>query len=225
MTCNERNASRVYSRYHGSVYGDGIYTANNPFAFHGRYGETCILVARLQGNRFCTDKRRDPLRFNDADCDAINIDTVVGGSQSGFDQQVLLKTSSQCIPLMYFSSLMVDRLQDHGLENDRIHNIHKLLQEKIDHFFNDDKQTVVNQIFPSDGKFDNFHIKNIPRKRKRREGVDNYVIDEDRSCCSQTPRRKKAKPSAPSVLVNPLINQLINQLKDLKLDNWQKTEQ
>jgi hypothetical protein len=48
LTRSDRNTQQVNSFFHGSIFGDGIYTANNPDNFSS-YGNTGLLVARLPG--------------------------------------------------------------------------------------------------------------------------------------------------------------------------------
>lgn len=49
LTKADRKSRKVESSInHGSQFGDGVYTANNPYAFK-RYGNVGLIVARLQG--------------------------------------------------------------------------------------------------------------------------------------------------------------------------------
>ena len=46
----ERKANKIKSKHNGSAYGEGIYTARDVSFFHGsRYGDMCLMVARLKG--------------------------------------------------------------------------------------------------------------------------------------------------------------------------------
>jgi hypothetical protein len=48
LTTSERRSHNIKAKKdHGETYGEGIYTAANPFAYHGTYGDVGVLVARL----------------------------------------------------------------------------------------------------------------------------------------------------------------------------------
>ena len=48
LTKADRESRKVASSFHGSVFGDGIYTSENPTAFQD-YGDVGLLVGRLKG--------------------------------------------------------------------------------------------------------------------------------------------------------------------------------
>ena len=94
LTHNERNASGVQSNYNGSVYGDGVYTGNNPFAFSS-YGNVGLLLARLKGkvgkeeidwrqitSSACGQDKDNPVDIDeDEPAPSVDPDTVVGNKQ------------------------------------------------------------------------------------------------------------------------------------------------
>lgn len=56
LTKQERTQQAISASYHGAVYGDGVYTADNPFAF-ASYGDTGLICAILKGREFDQRKR------------------------------------------------------------------------------------------------------------------------------------------------------------------------
>lgn len=98
----EREESNIESRFHGSKYGDGIYSAKSSLAFDKRYGEVGIVVVRLEGSvafhpntrRLCAD---DPF------------DTLV--VDQGTDREFsITKSAGQVLPLFEFYSGTCDTL-------------------------------------------------------------------------------------------------------------------
>ena len=124
----------VASRNNGAVFGNGVYTGDNPFTF-SVYGNTCLLVARLQGsavrapiflsddkidaNTIIGDKFSHPVRFNDD-----------GWPISGNQHETVLRSSSQCLALVRFSKSLLDSTKGkesvQSLQNSQqnIFNIH-----------------------------------------------------------------------------------------------------
>jgi hypothetical protein len=94
----------------GIALGDGIYTGNNPQVF-SHYGTVGILVARLKGRT-----RHSQLW---SECDTVET-----------RQMVVLKSSSQCIPLVHFPKSIVEPLLF------TIARFHDALQNATDEFFN-----------------------------------------------------------------------------------------
>ena len=98
------------SRNHGSVFGNGCYTGNNPYDF-SRYGDTCLLVARLQGSTARVPKY---LPRNEE----VIADTIIGNKiehpirigQDGWPvsgYEVVLRSSSQCSSLIMFGKSLI----------------------------------------------------------------------------------------------------------------------
>jgi hypothetical protein len=88
LTKKDRDSRNVSAQHNGSAYGDGVYTCDNPRGtWNQRYGNTGLLVARLQG-------KTGSIRDKNPD----NIHTVI--SQS--NKWAVLKTSEQCIALFQY---------------------------------------------------------------------------------------------------------------------------
>ena len=128
----------------GAFFGDGIYTANNPFAFH-HGGAEGLLVVRIQGiTRRAVQAQ--PLVPRDG-----SFDTIIGNKAKSsapascvdhYDEVVLLN-SSQCLPLIQYSSRII-RSSPHatGADTDSpIRIFHIAMQQIVDEFFNEGKST------------------------------------------------------------------------------------
>jgi hypothetical protein len=121
------------TQMHGMALGDGIYTGNNPDEF-SRFGTVGILVARLKGQT-CHPRPR----LYDPNCD----DTVEYAVNDDLSRQmVVLKSSSQCIPLVHFSKSMIIQRTTTAAPflsaQDVIALFHDELQNIVDEFFNKD---------------------------------------------------------------------------------------
>ncbi|KAL7531827.1 hypothetical protein ACHAXR_004260, partial [Thalassiosira sp. AJA248-18] len=139
LSKDDRKTEKVVSsRSHGSVFGNGCYTGNNPFDF-ARYGDTCLMVARLQGstarvprllpmeaklgaNTIIGNKIVHPVRLGQQD----------GWPLSGAQDEVVLKTSSQCLALIRFSKPLIYTKEG----RDCIEFMKNSLQEILDVGFN-----------------------------------------------------------------------------------------
>ena len=123
MTKGERKSQRITSSTkHGSVFGDGIYTGNNPKSFR-KYGSIGLLVARLQGNTV-----KVPYTLQHKTIQA-NTNTVIGDKMlhlSGTHataggavawpktdkyHEIVLRSSSQCLPMVKFDGSMTAQAQ------------------------------------------------------------------------------------------------------------------
>jgi hypothetical protein len=114
LSKDDRTQEKVLaSTNNGAVFGNGVYTGDNPFTF-SVYGNTCLLVARLQGsavrapvflsneqkidaNTIIGDKFSHQIRFNDD-----------GWPISGYQHETVLRSSSQCLALVQFSKSLLD---------------------------------------------------------------------------------------------------------------------
>jgi len=168
MTHAERQANSVNSQYNGSVFGDGVYTGNGPFAFRG-YGDVGLLIARMKG----VAKRREMVIG--AAGTSVDADTVIGNKRSQltmqtsfsrahrrvmdnegeisdeedengdrYEDEVVLQNSSQVIPMIRYSANLIDPndlLEGPG--NTQIHAFHAALKEVVDDFFNEGRRTWV----------------------------------------------------------------------------------
>ena len=131
LTKADRLSSGIHSSFHGLNFGDGIYTSNNPYA-STRYGEVGLIVARLQGNAF---------RFNDRRLQYQNATTIVGnwqaraycgGKWSDPDpyDEIVLKTSSQCLPLVRYSRT------EYRKDSQHVHRCAVKMTRLVDELFN-----------------------------------------------------------------------------------------
>ena len=136
----ERQASSIKSCFNGATFGDGIYTASNPFAYHGfAGGEIGLFVLRLKGQaeRFETSTQ---LTLDDAD-------TILG--RNATDEVTVLRSSSQCVALVQFPSELVSITTDDTPGNKMVYKYHCLLQELVDKHLNFPEKTQVQELLPS----------------------------------------------------------------------------
>jgi deltex-like protein len=120
LTKSERAQACVQVlKNHGSVFGDGVYTANNPIAWSG-YGAVGLIVARLQGANV-----RVPfaLKVHNFQVDG-NINTIVGDKitdamkenkdfdddgwpTNDYNHEVVLRSSTQVLPLVKYNKPLI----------------------------------------------------------------------------------------------------------------------
>ena len=142
LTRKDRDSQKVQSASHGSVFGDGIYTANNPNNF-SNYGNTGLLVARLTGEMVRVARSLLPSMAVDATTNTIIGDKMINatGSQSlGKDNwplsdayhEIVLRSSAQCLPVISFDS----RTRQSNEGNKCIDAMEKGLQSIFDKLFN-----------------------------------------------------------------------------------------
>ncbi|CAB9524731.1 expressed unknown protein [Seminavis robusta] len=127
LTKADRDEKGVASNFNGSVWGDGVYSGNNPFSF-ARFGDTGLLVARLHGTK--NPACRGGGGFVG--------DTAIA-SQGTPHEMVILRQSSQCVPLLRFKRPVNPDDDVDGA----IWHAHRRLQGVVDAFFNDGAKTVV----------------------------------------------------------------------------------
>jgi hypothetical protein len=131
LSKDDRTQEKVLaSTNNGAVFGNGVYTGDNPFTF-SVYGNTCLLVARLQGsavrapvflsneqkidaNTIIGDKFSHQIRFNDD-----------GWPISGYQHETVLRSSSQCLALVQFSKSLLDSTK--GKESVQSNQLSELL--------------------------------------------------------------------------------------------------
>ena len=173
MTHAERQAASVTSNYNGSVYGDGVYTGNGPFAFRA-YGDVGLIVARMKG---VVERIEMGTARKDS---SAGIDTVIGNKRpkggyvmptafsrsvrrvmenegeisdeedengDRYEDEVVLQKSSQVIPLIRYSAELLDPSQMESPGNEQLHTFHAALQIVIDDFFNEGRRTWVKDYF------------------------------------------------------------------------------
>ena len=147
MNATGQKANNVIPNLRGSRFGEGIYTANYPFKF--KYcGEVGVLVARLKGHT---------LQWSRGTRVMDQADTVLGNKEnsdySGYDHlgmydEIVLRNSAQCIPLMQYCSSLIKSDDNCWVGNEVVHLYHCELQAVIDKTFNDGEETLVQRIFP-----------------------------------------------------------------------------
>lgn len=95
-------------------YGHGIYTANNPFSFHIA-GSVGLIVCRLQG-KTARVRNSAGYRTRKVDFDSVNtFNTFIGDKTSTREhwptsdrfREVVLRSSSQCVPTIIFDRSML----------------------------------------------------------------------------------------------------------------------
>ena len=143
MSKPERLTNKMGKQKGGAYFGEGIYTGRNPEAF-SQYGDTCILVAILEGR----SKYVQHGEFSEG------FDTVIGNKVTPkdlyyssplvdpeykpFHDEVVLKESGQCLPLLRFSrqdfSYSLFDTPDRNLQN--VWKCHEELQAVLDKFLN-----------------------------------------------------------------------------------------
>jgi deltex len=116
----------------GGTFGDGIYTGNNPFSYHAFAGsDVCLLTARLKGTTATIDEEST----HPANSTSRTANTILGRA-GGSDEVCVLKSSAQCIPLVWFQADLIDLYSDDHLGHAMVHQYHCVLQRIIDECFN-----------------------------------------------------------------------------------------
>ena len=142
MTKGDRRSQNIQSaNMHGSTFGDGVYTCNNPIASRN-YGSVGLLVARLKGNtvRIRQSLKSDhilPAETNTIIGDKIHNTSCYGDwpSTDHFHEYVL-RSSSQCIPLIKYETGI---LESPDGEKCVLH-VQSSLQGLLDELFNEKSQ-------------------------------------------------------------------------------------
>jgi hypothetical protein len=129
----------------GQTYGDGIYTGDNPFAYHDmHYGKTGVLVARIGGTVKVTEDIDNVMDYNGPlDHDSLRVVRA--------DERVnmsVLRKSAQCLALASFDGDMVNKTEAATSGNRAIAKFHRHLQRILDQFFNDGSPTEVASVEP-----------------------------------------------------------------------------
>jgi Deltex C-terminal domain len=121
MTWEERAKNKIQAvEDNGTRYGQGVYTAANPYAYHGYYGDVGLIVARLPGRKTKFSKKWKCTRGS----------VVV---HSGDDLEILkLKRSVQCLPIMMFDASIINSNGPMCSGNATVDRYHLWLQQAID---------------------------------------------------------------------------------------------
>lgn len=163
LTKAERNRSPFMDQVpsNGGTFGDGLYLGNNPFSYHAfARGDICLFVARLKGQTNKFEERQVG-------------DTTLLGRSGGTDEVCVLQSSAQALSLAYFSSDLIDPLDDSNAGNRMTHEYHCSLQAIVDEFFNDGQVTEVSCPPPSTVQ----RRQNIPQSLLQTSTVE-YVAPE-----------------------------------------------
>jgi hypothetical protein len=127
MSSQERATKGVSAvNYHGALYGQGVYTATNPCAWHGYYGDVGLIVARLRG----ANVDFDPASQNAGNHDSVTVE------RDNVRECIVLATSQQCIPILQFDSSQISRNSHVHPGNMMVNRYHVALQALIDEIFN-----------------------------------------------------------------------------------------
>ena len=148
MTLADRK--KAYNISHGvGVFGDGVYTATNPFAFR-RFGDVGLLVAIIQGHAtrvpFDTRAIQDMPRINTkiGNKALIQINGQITDAIK-YTDELVLRESKQCLPLMRFDTAYVSSQTG----QDAVWMYHQELQKLLDSTFNKGVPTILTRIHES----------------------------------------------------------------------------
>lgn len=127
---------------HGSHFGDGVYTGNNPEAF-SKFGDIGLLVGRLQGKVLKVKSSLTSSTKIDADVHCIIGDKLThakkldssGWPVDDFYHEVVLRSSKQCLPLIRYDASLENTKE--GKEG--IANMERCLVALVDRFFNEQR--------------------------------------------------------------------------------------
>ncbi|GFH53331.1 hypothetical protein CTEN210_09807 [Chaetoceros tenuissimus] len=142
MSRQERTNSNISATSKGAVFGDGIYTANNPSNFSS-YGNIGLVVARLQGNTVRVPMDMGLARLvNGESPETDSANTIIGDKtahgnnwpSSDARHEFVLRKASQCLPMVKYNGSLLS--QPNGLKC--IAYLHDELQKIIDDLCNDE---------------------------------------------------------------------------------------
>lgn len=144
LTKKDRQSQQVNTRTSGSVFGDGVYTANNADNF-SNYGNTGVLVARLTGKMVRVARSLLPNTKVDANTiigDKLTIAASTHRQGQSLDKdgwplkddyhEIVLRSSAQCLPMISYDS----RARQSKEGKKCIKNLEKGLQAIFDKLFN-----------------------------------------------------------------------------------------
>jgi deltex-like protein len=107
LTKQERAEQKVEAKYNGSVWGDGVYTADHAYSFMSqlqRFGTLGLLVVRLRGQEGFPAVVRDGLTMMPAgplpgaECDSVIAPSIV-----------VLRQSSQCVAVLSYDATKINK--------------------------------------------------------------------------------------------------------------------
>jgi deltex-like protein len=140
MTRSDRQSAGAGTHSNGAAFGDGIYTANNPFVFR-HFGAVGLLVARLKGMavRLVPSQKKGNSDSNSVVGNKGNGLPTTMATMGDFHDEIVLRTSAQVLPLIRFCNSFSQ--QSGSAESQAIHEFHQILQQTVDQFFNDGNKT------------------------------------------------------------------------------------
>jgi hypothetical protein len=122
----ERKARNIKPQHtSGAVYGEGIYTCDNPRLYTG-YGDTGLIVARLAGRKMSAAMADN--------CYAYGNNSILVSQQS----ILILKESSQCLVLAHYDASLVNSCKGLAMIKNLVFN----LQATLDKHFNTEPITL-----------------------------------------------------------------------------------
>lgn len=139
----ERKSKNKIGSRRGAYFGDGVYTACNPYGFR-HFGNTGLLCALLRGQ----EERVGP-----GGTSAPNVNTAVGNKNSTgnlLTEELILHECCQVLPILRFSSASVERsgsLIHKG--NALLWKLHVEVQKILDQYFNGNMPTAVEHVTPN----------------------------------------------------------------------------
>jgi deltex len=140
LTVDDRVAAKNANTRNSAVFGNGLYTATNPLGFTS-YGDVGLLTAVLKGKEQILVPRRGAPPTLDPD-----VNTVIGNKtgDSPFRDEVVLKNSSQALPLVKFKTANITNAHF----ADMVWNLHQQIQHQVlDEYFSESAlPTTVNRV-------------------------------------------------------------------------------
>ena len=151
LTNSERQTNKVQaSGFNGALFGDGVYLGNNPYSYHNfGGGDQGLLVARLKGVVQISQNENTIHKRTSDNQDHSDADTVLGRA-GDTDEVCVLRSSSQCVALVQYSSSLVDLNDDDSVGNKLVYEYHQSIQDIVDECFNNGAKTEVVPLLPSE---------------------------------------------------------------------------
>jgi deltex len=135
LSMTERSSKRISAaKEHGAVYGNGIYTGSNPCAYHGKYGDVGLMVARLVGiNSDHGTSTRSTSRGPSKETDSVTV------ARNHVKEMMILTKSEQCIPVLQFDASQIVPNDFGHPGNLSLSTYHNALQRIIDDMLETEK--------------------------------------------------------------------------------------
>ena len=138
MTKEDRIKNNIHVQSKGNIFGDGVYTANNPTSFM-KFGRVGLIVARLKGKTIRIAKRLGKTHRKVAN-------TIIGDKSAKSRwwwpeidslHEIVLQNSSQCLPLVRYDRKSLRGRPVQGWKPDAyIQIITESLKAVLDEIFN-----------------------------------------------------------------------------------------